>query len=125
MVVKIFSIYDNQAMAYTMPVFQGTKGIALRAFMEACNDPSTAFHKHPDDFALFELGEFDDATGDFSQPKKPEPVATAREMISRAAPRPSAPESRINSVPSFTQEQLSKPHTIDPETGRVIPQETN
>ena len=61
---KIFSIYDEKAQAYLPPFFLPTVGMAKRAFADCCNSDSHQFGKHPADFTLFELGEFDDAHGD-------------------------------------------------------------
>lgn len=62
--MKIFSIYDTKAEVYSKPFYELTIGSALRNFSDAANDPSTQFHKHPGDFSLFLLGEYDDNTGE-------------------------------------------------------------
>lgn len=45
------------------PWYARTKGEALRSFEQAVNDPTTQLSKHPSDFTLFELGEFDEHMG--------------------------------------------------------------
>ena len=62
MKVKIFAIYDSKAEAYLQPFFMPARGQAIRAFTEAVNDKSTNFYKHAEDYTLFEIGEYDDAT---------------------------------------------------------------
>jgi hypothetical protein len=61
--VKVFSVYDSKAEAYLRPMFLQTKGLALRSFIEAVNDPKQDIHRYAADFTLFELGEWDDETG--------------------------------------------------------------
>lgn len=63
--IKMFTVYDVKAEAFLVPFFMRSTGEALRAFEAAVNDPSSAFCRHPGDFTLFELGEFEDNTGQF------------------------------------------------------------
>lgn len=62
--MKIFSIYDNKTEIYSKPFYELTIGSAIRVFGDAANDPASAFSKHPADYNLFLLGEFDDNTGE-------------------------------------------------------------
>lgn len=64
MIHKIFAVLDTKLNTYAQPFFMPTVPSALRAFAGACNDPSTMLSKHPTDFSLFLLGEFDDETGE-------------------------------------------------------------
>lgn len=64
MKVKVFAVYDSKLEAYLAPQFMQTNGQMVRAWETAVNDPSTQFSKHPADFTLFAIGEYDDATGD-------------------------------------------------------------
>lgn len=61
--MNIFAVYDKKAQAYAYPSFYHQKGQAIRAFEDAVNDPQSPFHKHPADFVLSHLGEWDDSTG--------------------------------------------------------------
>lgn len=61
--MKIYSVYDCKAEAYMQPFFMATKGLAIRGFEQLVNDPKTTVNKHPEDFTLFEIGEFDDTSG--------------------------------------------------------------
>lgn len=61
--VRIFSVYDKKAAAYAHLSFYHQKGQAIRAFEDAVNDPQSPFNKHPEDFSLFHLGEWNDITG--------------------------------------------------------------
>lgn len=77
MKLKVFSVYDAKAFAYLPPFFIAEKGMAARAFSEAVENPQHQFGKHPEDFTLFYLGEFDDQTGYFEGQVAPEVVTTA------------------------------------------------
>lgn len=63
MIIKLFSVRDSAVGAYLQPFFSPSSPAALRSLKDAVNDPKHDFHKHAADYALFELGEFDDATG--------------------------------------------------------------
>ena len=62
--IRIYAIFDNKAEAYMEPFFAMTPGLALRAFADNTNNPQSIFNKHPEDFSLFEIGEFDDQKGE-------------------------------------------------------------
>lgn len=63
MIHLMFGIKDLKAEAF-LPIFpSSTVGMAKRVFMEHVNNPESQFNKYPEDFVLFEIGEFDDSTG--------------------------------------------------------------
>ena len=60
MIHNIYSIYDEKAKAY-LPLFMlPEEGMAVRTFMQCCNDESHEFGRAPGDYTLFHLGTFDD-----------------------------------------------------------------
>lgn len=63
MLHKMYSVYDSKAEAYLPPFFASTKGVALRRFITSVNDPDHQFAIYPGDYTLFEIGEYDDQTG--------------------------------------------------------------
>lgn len=71
MKAKIYAVWDVKAKAYCTPSFELNRALALRTFNDIANDIQTKVHKHPHDFILFEIGEFDDNTGEIIG-KKPE-----------------------------------------------------
>lgn len=60
-----FAIRDKKVEAFMPVFFVRARGEAVRHFMDACNDKSTPFNKHPGDYELFELAQFDDVSGEF------------------------------------------------------------
>jgi len=59
-----FSVYDAKAEAYLRPFFAESKGLAVRSFADAVNDPQSGMFKHPADYTLFLVGEFDQRSGE-------------------------------------------------------------
>lgn len=84
MKLKIVAVYDSAVGAYMQPMFLQSKGQALRMWLDSSNDTSTQFNKHPKDFTLFEIGEYDDSTGDLVNHQVKVPLGTALEMLSQA-----------------------------------------
>lgn len=66
MITQVFSVYDQRASVYLPPMYMQNKGFALRSFEDAINDQSHQFARHPGDYTLVHLGEFDDCSGKFS-----------------------------------------------------------
>lgn len=63
MLIRYFSIYDRKATIFMPPFHALTDAAAVRSVQDAMSDPQTSLHRHPDDFVLFAVGEFDDASG--------------------------------------------------------------
>ena len=64
MIYKIFSVYDSKAQIYTNPFYQHNQQMAMRTFSDAINHPEHQFARNPEDYTLFEVGEFNDETGE-------------------------------------------------------------
>lgn len=64
--MKIFSIRDNAADAYMQPWFSRNVETARREVSEAVNSGDHQFARHAHDYALWEIGEFDETTGNIN-----------------------------------------------------------
>jgi len=64
--MKIYSVYDSKAEAYLQPFFVLKRGLAIRAIQEAIKDEKSNLSKYPADFTLFELGDWNEDTGQIS-----------------------------------------------------------
>ena len=60
MIHKIYTVYDHKAECYMKPFYMRSRGEALRSFADTVNTPDHPFNKYPEDFTLFECGEWDD-----------------------------------------------------------------
>ena len=62
MKLKMYSIYDSIAQAFMKPMYFHNDGEALRIFEQAVNDENkeNMIYKHPEQFTLFSIGEWDD-----------------------------------------------------------------
>lgn len=78
---KVFTVYDSKAEAYLPPFLAQTKGQALRSFADLANDKSTNVGKYPEDFTLFELGEYDSIRGEYSMLQAKISLGVASEFV--------------------------------------------
>ena len=65
---KLFTVYDAKSETYSAPSANPSRGQAARSFGDAVNTPHSVerpnvLNQHPEDFTLFEIGEFDLRTG--------------------------------------------------------------
>lgn len=60
----VFAIHDTKAQVFMQPFFSVNTQTGQRAFAAAVNEPDSLMHKYPQDYALFEIGEYDDVKGD-------------------------------------------------------------
>jgi hypothetical protein len=83
MKMVIVSIKDTAADAYGRPAFVATEGVALRQFQDEVNRASddNQLYKHPQDFHLYYIGMFDDATGKFELMENPKLITRATDVI--------------------------------------------
>lgn len=63
MKLLLCAVFDSKVGAYSPPFCVKTKGEAIRSFQDACGDDKLPFMKHPQDYRLWLLGEFDDNSG--------------------------------------------------------------
>lgn len=69
MILKAFSIYDSKACFFGNPFFAQKEEQAIRDFGDAVNsnEPNNGFARHPEDYSLFYIGDFDNENGEFSK----------------------------------------------------------
>lgn len=79
--LKIFTIFDAKAEAYQTVFTARATGEAIRQFADMANDHDTQIGRHPADFTLFELGEFDLHSGIISPLETKRPLGVAHEYI--------------------------------------------
>lgn len=62
----VCSIYDSKVEAYSQPFFARSLNEAIRLFTDHVNDPGSLVNKHPEDFSLYYVADWDDHNGMFS-----------------------------------------------------------
>ena len=80
---KYFQIFDSKAEAYQPPFYVKTRGIAMRAFVAAANDPSGEIGRFPADYTLFECGEWSEFSGEHAPYEAKKAIGAALEFVER------------------------------------------
>lgn len=108
MKLNIYAVHDNKVKAYGTPFFQITDGQAIRAFQDNVNSTTESqITKHPEDFTLFKLGEYDDQTGIINHPSSDIKILTLGNGKTYQQKAEQIDESKLNEL--HTQiEYLSK-----------------
>ncbi|WNK12719.1 MAG: nonstructural protein [Microvirus sp.] len=77
-----FAIRDSAVQCFMVPMYFQSKGQAIRAFTDEVNrvDVNNNLNKHPADFGMYEIGTYDDETGQ-SMTLEPTLVVLASDVI--------------------------------------------
>jgi hypothetical protein len=78
----ICTVKDRAADAYGRPMFVPSTGVAIRSFSDEINrnNADNQLFNHPDDFDLYELGEFDDNSGLFALHEQPKLLSLGKQV---------------------------------------------
>lgn len=78
---KVFCIYDTKAKYYKNPFLMKSTGEALRGFEDVAKDEKTEIGRHPTDFILFQIAEFDEDNGVYENLKQPKNLGLASDYL--------------------------------------------
>lgn len=79
--MKCFSIYDCKADVFNVPFFALSAGVASRMVCDLVSDDRSTIHAHPEDFTLYEIGDFNEKPGLVVSYDKPNFICTASEFV--------------------------------------------
>lgn len=83
----MISVHDSASEAWMTPMFFQTVPQALRSFTDAVNESGSDYAKHPEDYALFQVGSFDPETGVVSTCDPPQSLGLAINYIVPKEPK--------------------------------------
>lgn len=64
MIYKVFTVFDSKVGAYLEPRFRRSRGEFIRQITDLVNaKEDNGINTHPEDYVLFEIGEYDDEVG--------------------------------------------------------------
>lgn len=90
MITKIYTVFDSKMATYSPPFMKDRDAAAIRDFSDWVNDgrdERNMLFKHPEDFSLFTIGEFDSLSG-FITPITPLSLVTASALRSALPEKP-------------------------------------
>lgn len=62
--LRLFTIRDGATEAFMRPFAAQAPGAAIREFQDLANDQDHPIGQHPEDYTLFEIGFFNEASGE-------------------------------------------------------------
>jgi len=62
---RAYTIFDTKSLTYSNPFYAPTTGAAIRIVSDAAQDPNSQLSRHPADFIVYCVGEYDDSNGVF------------------------------------------------------------
>lgn len=82
MFMTIVSLKDTATRAFGTPFFVHSPAQAVRSLRDVVNgsDKESDISKHPEDFELYDLGEFDPSTGEITARNEPLFVCRAKDL---------------------------------------------
>lgn len=63
MILNAYSILDTQTGIWSQPWFLVHDAVAYRSVMDIASDANTTLARHPNDYVLYGIGDFDDSIG--------------------------------------------------------------
>lgn len=80
----VIAVYDVQVGAYMRPMFVPSEGAGIRAFSDEVNRKDSEMNKHPQDYRLDRLGEWNEIDGGFVvDANEPRQLVTAVSVLVR------------------------------------------
>lgn len=86
MKLNAYSVYDAKSLVYGTPFFAPTDGSAIRSMQDLANDLSTTVGRHPTDFSLWCVGNYDDQKGELTPLAPLRHVVDANALLQRQEP---------------------------------------
>jgi len=81
MTLMMYAVYDHKAKAYGQPKLDYNTATCLRWFSDLVNKDGHPWQAHPEDYTLFQLGEYDDQSGMILPLTTPTPIGKAVEYV--------------------------------------------
>lgn len=78
---KVVAVKDRMVDAFMRPFTAPALGIAIRSFQDEVNRKDSEMNKHPEDYDLFHLADWDDETGEFTNLGMPAQIAIGKNSI--------------------------------------------
>jgi hypothetical protein len=83
----LYALRDSKVPVFGRPFPQRSKLEAIRSMRAVLSDKNTTEANHPEDFALFELGVYNERNGKIIPHPQPESVITLLELASDTSDR--------------------------------------
>lgn len=76
----VCAVRDRALDAFMQPLFVPAIGLALRSFSDEVNRSESPMFAHPEDYDLYEIASYDDATGVIVPLDRPRMVSVGKDV---------------------------------------------
>jgi len=83
MKVIVVAVFDRALGGFNRPFYVQARGLALRSFQDELNRPDSELAKHPADYELWQLGTWDEESGEFEGYKAKQRIALGSDLVKR------------------------------------------
>lgn len=87
-----FAVFDQKAAAYWEPQFCTTRGVMLRLFSDTVMNPQGSMARHPEDYSLHEIGEYEPNSGKMTPLDQPKFLCSASQVLSQVVAARTGPK---------------------------------
>lgn len=77
----VYALYDLKAEFYGPPIVQDNDAVVQRSLIAAVRQPGSTIADHPNDFRLYQVGEYNDATGELIGQDPPRLVCDVSSLV--------------------------------------------
>lgn len=84
MIQHVVAVKDRALDAFMRPFCTPTLGAAIRSFQDEVNRKDSELNKHPEDYDLWHIADWDDNSGDFKT-IKPQQIAIGKNVLTNGA----------------------------------------
>lgn len=85
MKLNLYSVYDTKMEIYAPPYIANNDAIGIRHFGDMAKNDNYPYHMHPKDYVLFQVGIWDDHTGEIkgNPPKNLGPLPSEELQVAK------------------------------------------
>lgn len=106
MKMSVYSIFDRKALVYHQPYFALNHAVAVRTLSDAVADPNSMFGRHPNDYVLYCIGQYDDSKGSMESSSPLEHVIDAIALVKAVQSEIPFPDRATTTRPSEVEREL-------------------
>lgn len=77
----VCAVKDRAVNAYNRPIYVPTVGVAIRSFTDEVNRKDSELQNHPEDYDLYEIGQWDDETAIYISLEAPRVITRAQDIV--------------------------------------------
>jgi hypothetical protein len=83
MILNMYSVHDVKSGVFSGPQVFVNEGVAMRAYEREFNNPQHMVYHYPEDYRIYEVGEWHDANGIVVPKATPKMVIEVKDLVKK------------------------------------------